>query len=93
MSKPTFAKKPVVVELDGNEFTFNPTVADANNYINELTVDNKVIPAMNYLKRTVEPDQKELLTEYINQVPGLAMELYAKVSTEARGDIKITLKN
>ncbi|WP_187985111.1 putative phage tail assembly chaperone [Vibrio metschnikovii] len=93
MSKPAFATKPVTVEINGTEFTFKPTVTDANNYTNEVMPDNKVAPARTYLLRTVEPDQKDALTELLNAVPGLVVELHSTVHGASKGGITITLKN
>ncbi len=94
MSKtPVFTAKPIIVDVDGNDFEFTPSVMDSNNYINEMSLDNKVVPAYNYLTRTVNSDQKDLLKEYLNAVPGLTMELYGMVSSKAKGGITITLKN
>ncbi|OXX71305.1 hypothetical protein B9J87_10670 [Vibrio sp. V19_P1S1T109] len=93
MSKAAFATKPVTVEINGLEFIFKPTVNDANNYINELSGENKVAPARTYLERTVESDQKQALVELMNTVPGLTIELFGTVYAASKGGITITLKN
>ncbi len=93
MSKPAFTAKPVVLTVGTKDFTFTPSVMDANNYINELKPDSKVVPAFNYLTRSVDPKQKDELKELLNTVPGLTMELYQVVSENAKGGITITLKN
>lgn len=87
------AKKIVVVAIGETEFNFNPTVNDHNNYTNELMADNKVAPAHTFLTRTVKPEQKEELTELLNTVPGLTMELFMAVSKGAKGGIEVSLKN
>lgn len=88
-----FATKPVTVEINSIEFIFKPTVNDANNYINELSGENKVAPARTYLERTVESDQKQALVELMNTVPGLTIELFGTVYAASKGGITITLKN
>ncbi|NOI15776.1 putative phage tail assembly chaperone [Vibrio hepatarius] len=93
MSNPAFTAKPVVLTVGIKDFTFTPSVMDANNYINELKPDSKVVPAYNYLTRSVDPKQKDELKELLNTVPGLTMELYQVVSENAKGGITITLKN
>ncbi|CAH8216776.1 conserved hypothetical protein [Vibrio aestuarianus] len=93
MSKPAFTTKTVTFEIGGTDFKFTPSVNDANNYTNEVMPDNKVAPARTYLLRTVDADQKEALTELLNTVPGLAVELHSKVHDASKGGITITLKN
>lgn len=93
MSNPAFTAKPVILTVGTTDFTFTPSVMDANNYINELKADSKVVPAFNYLTRSVDPKQKDELKELLNTVPGLTMELYQVVSENAKGGITITLKN
>lgn len=92
-TKPAFATKPVVVTVGDIDFKFTPTVADANNYMNSMMPDNKVEPARTYLERTVDKDQKEALIELMNTVPGLTIDLHAKVHNASKGGITITLKN
>jgi hypothetical protein len=93
MTKAAFASKPVIVTIAEIDFTFTPTVNDANNYTNDVTMDNKVAPARTYLERTVVSDQKAELIELLNTVPGLAVELHSTIHEASKGGIKITLKN
>ncbi|WP_295894131.1 putative phage tail assembly chaperone [uncultured Vibrio sp.] len=94
MSKtPLFTAKPVVAAIAGIDFTFTPSVMEANNYINEMTLTDKIVPAYNYLTRSVKTEQKDQLKELLDNVPGLVQELYQTVSSASKGDIKITLKN
>lgn len=92
MIKPVFASKPVEVTIGDTDFEFTPTVQDANNYTNDMMPNNKVAPAYTYLTRTVKPEQKAALTELLDSVPGLTIELYATVSNASKGGIEITLK-
>ncbi|MDN4696292.1 putative phage tail assembly chaperone [Vibrio parahaemolyticus] len=92
-TKPAFTSKPVVVAIASTDFKFTPTVADANNYTNGVSLDNKVEPARTYLERTVDKEQKDTLVELLNTVPGLAVELHQKVHEASKGGITITLKN
>ena len=93
MTKPAFTSKPIVVTVGNTDFTFTPSVMDANNHTNELTQTNKVTPAYSYLMRCVDPKQKDELKTYLDSVPGLIMELWATVANAAKGGIVITLKN
>ncbi|MGF1876663.1 putative phage tail assembly chaperone [Photobacterium frigidiphilum] len=92
MTKVALTTKPVVVTVAGTDFTFTPTVQDANNHTNDLMPNNKVAPAYTYLTRTVQADQKEALIGLIDTVPGLTIELFATVSIASKGGIEITLK-
>ncbi|ARC92812.1 hypothetical protein B6A42_13105 [Vibrio coralliilyticus] len=92
-SKPAFTLKPVVVTVGTTDFTFTPSVTDANNYSNEVMPHDKVVPARTYLTRSVDSKQRDELKGYLDTVPHLTMELYQKVSEAAKGGITITLKN
>lgn len=85
--------KEIILTIGETDFTFSPTVADHNNYTNELMPDNKVAPAHTFLTRTVEPTQKAELVELLDTVPGLAMELFFEINKASRGSLKVTLKN
>jgi len=92
MSKPVFVSQPVVVTIGGVDFTFTPTVTDANNHTNSLLPNDKTAPAFTYLTRTVKPEQKDELVELLNTVPGLIMELFVTVSQASKGGIEVSLK-
>ncbi|CDT98550.1 conserved hypothetical protein [Vibrio coralliirubri] len=92
MTKPVFTSKPVLLTVGATDFEFTPTVQDANNYTNDMMPNNKVAPAYTYLTRTVKADQKDALTELLDTVPGLTIELYATVSNASKGGIEISLK-
>lgn len=92
MSKTSKATQ-VILSIGETDFTFSPTVADHNNYTNELMPDNKIAPAHQFLTRTVEPEQKEELTELLNTVPGLVMEVFMEVNKASKGGVKVVLKN
>ncbi|CAB1250116.1 Protein of uncharacterised function (DUF2765) [Vibrio cholerae] len=51
MTKPAFTTKQVVVSITGIDFKFAPSVADANNYVNAVSGDNKVEPARTVVVR------------------------------------------
>lgn len=92
MSKSTPAKA-IILAIGDKDFTFRPTVVDHNNYTNDLMPNNKIAPAHTFLTRTVELEQKAELTELLETVPGLTMELFIAISEASRGGLKVTLKN
>lgn len=92
MSKSALAKA-IILTIGDKDFTFNPTVADHNNYTNDLMPNNKIAPAHTFLTRTVESEKKVELTELLETVPGLTMDLFITISEASRGGLKVTLKN
>ena len=92
MSKSTLARV-IILTIGTTDFKFSPTVADHNNYTNDLMPDNKIAPAHTFLSRTVEPEQKEALVELLDTVPGLVMEVFMEINKASRGGLKVTLKN
>ena len=91
--KKSAVAKAIVLTIGATDFTFSPTVADHNNYTNDLMPDNKIAPAHTFLSRTVAPEQKEELVELLDTVPGLVMEVFMEISKASRGGLKVTLKN
>jgi hypothetical protein len=85
--------KSIILTVGDTDFEFKPTVKDHNNYTNDMMPDNKIAPAYTLLTRTVKSEQKEALKELLDTVPGLVMELFMVVSKEAKGGIKVSLKN
>lgn len=91
--KKSAVAKAIVLTIGATDFTFSPTVADHNNYTNDLMPDNKIAPAHTFLSRTVAPEQKEALVELLDTVPGLVMEVFMEINKASRGGLKVTLKN
>ena len=87
------AATAIILTIGETDFKFKPTVADHNNYTNDLMPDNKIAPAHTFLSRTVAPEQKEELVELLDTVPGLVMEVFMEISKASRGGLKVTLKN
>ncbi|MBB1272526.1 putative phage tail assembly chaperone [Psychromonas sp. SR45-3] len=91
--KKSAVAKAIVLTIGATDFTFSPTVADHNNYTNDLMPDNKIAPAHTFLSRTVAPEQKEALVELLDTVPGLVMEVFMEINKASRGGLKVALKN
>lgn len=91
--KKSLLAKAITLTIGETDFTFSPTVADHNNYTNDLMPDNKIAPAHTFLSRTVAPEQKEALVELLDTVPGLVMEVFMEINKASRGGLKVTLKN
>lgn len=84
--------RAVIVSVDDVDFEFSPSVMDHNNYTNDLMPDNKVAPAYTFLTRTVKVEQKEALTELLDNVPGFLMDIFMEVNKGAKNGIKVRLK-
>lgn len=85
-------KDSVVVNIGGVDFTFIRDNTAYDQMINDFDSKNKVTPFKDYLLAIVARDQKEELLEIIN-VPGLAMQVAAKVNEVFVPQIEVNVKN
>jgi polyribonucleotide nucleotidyltransferase len=76
----------------GQDITFEPNQTAYNKFINEMTMDNKVVPAHNYLMRIIDADSKDALTEILKR-PGAALQLAGKVNELYAPELEIEVKN
>ncbi|MEZ6877615.1 putative phage tail assembly chaperone [Enterobacter sp. KBR-315C3_2022] len=76
----------------GTNITFEPNQTAYNKFINEMSIDNKVSPAHNYLTRIVATDSKEALAEILKR-PGAALQLVGKVNEIYAPELEIEVKN
>jgi hypothetical protein len=51
----------IKLAVAGIELVFAPNVTAYNKFINDMSMDNKVAPAVGYLNRIVEAESKEAL--------------------------------
>ncbi|QPB43070.1 putative phage tail assembly chaperone [Rodentibacter haemolyticus] len=85
-------KDSVVVNIAGVDFTFIRDNSAFDQMINDMESNNKVTPFKDYLLAIVAREQKEDLLEIIN-VPGLAMQVAAKVNEVFVPQIEVNVKN
>ncbi|EBI1588863.1 hypothetical protein FKY70_15265 [Salmonella enterica] len=81
----------ITLTIAGADIRFIPTEAIYNKFVNEMTMDNKVAPAKNYLMRCVHPEDKEALEKLIHR-PGAALQIAAKLNEDFAVDLDITVK-
>ncbi|EDR5175619.1 hypothetical protein CEH78_001507 [Salmonella enterica] len=81
----------ITLVVAGSAVRFTPTESIYNKFVNEMTMDNKISPAKNYLMRCVHPEDKEVLEKVINR-PGAAMQIAAKLNEEFVVDLDVTVK-
>lgn len=82
--------KPIKLKIDGKPVTFNVDAAAFDKYLNELTPNNKVAPARNFLTRTVATEDREALKSVLEK-PGAGLQVAAKLIEEFTPDIEIEL--
>lgn len=76
----------------GTELVFEPNQTAYNKFINEMSMDNKVAPATNYLNRIVALESKEALVGIISR-PGAALQIVGKVNEIYAPELEIEVKN
>lgn len=85
-------KQTITATVNGTDIHFEPTTAAYNKYINELTMDDKVAPAHNYLNRVVAAESKEALADVL-KLTGASLKLAAKVNEAFVPELEISIKN
>jgi hypothetical protein len=74
------------------ELVFEPNTTAFNKFINEMTMENKIAPANNYLRRIISAESKESLDKLLD-VPGAALQLVEAVNSQYAPKLEIDLKN
>lgn len=82
----------ITLVVKGKELVFEPNQVAYNKMINEMSMDNKIAPAHNYLTRIISPETKEALGEIL-KLPGAALALVGKVNDIYIPDLEIEVKN
>lgn len=85
-------KQTITLTVNDTDLHFEPTTQAYNKYINELTMDDKVAPAHNYLNRVVAADSKEELAKLL-RLTGAGLKLAAKVNEAFVPELEISIKN
>ncbi|WGE29416.1 putative phage tail assembly chaperone [Edwardsiella tarda] len=81
----------ITLQVGGYTLRFTPTEALYNKLINEMSMDNKVAPAKNYLMRCIHDDDKPALKTLID-LPGVALGMVSALNEEFLPDLDITVK-
>jgi len=89
-------KKNIVLTIDDDEngeidLAFTITLAGYNQYINQLTPNNKIQPSHNFLMACVDDKSKPKLREMIKQ-PGIPVMLASELVNDYQADVTITVK-
>ncbi|OCG60808.1 putative phage tail assembly chaperone [Gilliamella sp. Nev3-1] len=83
----------ITLTINGTDITFEPTKLAYNTYINDITMNDKIAPATNFLRRTVLADDKEKLNEILDTYVGAALQIIEKVIKQYAPDLEIEVKN
>ncbi|MCX8578459.1 putative phage tail assembly chaperone [Gilliamella sp. B2717] len=83
----------ITLTINGTDVTFEPTKLAYNSYINDITMNDKVAPATNFLRRTVVPEDKDKLNEILEKHVGAALQIIEKIIKQFVPDLEIEIKN
>lgn len=83
----------ITLTINGTDVTFEPTKLAYNSYINDITMNDKIAPATNFLRRTVIAEHKEKLTEILDKHVGAALQIIEKIIKQFVPDLEIEIKN
>ncbi|WP_409311541.1 putative phage tail assembly chaperone [Pectobacterium sp. B1J-3] len=82
----------IVLAIAGKELTFEPNTVAYNGLINEMAMDNKIAPAVTYLRRIASAESKNDLDELL-KLPGAALQIAEAVNTRYAPKLEIEVKN
>lgn len=82
----------IELTVGGVALVFEPNQTAYNKFINEMSMDNKVAPAINYLNRIIASESKEAFTDIVKR-PGAALQLAGKINEIYAPELEIEVKN
>lgn len=83
----------IKLSINGTDITFKPSKLAYNSYINDITMNDKIAPATNFLRRIVLPEDKEKLNEILDNHAGASLQIVEKVIRQFAPDLEIEIKN
>lgn len=81
----------IKVRGETHQVRFQPTLADFNKFTNDMSMSDKVVPTVKYLKRVVVDEDKDTLDTLLN-IPSMAMNLAGELNELYIGEIEIEVK-
>lgn len=82
----------IELTVAGVALVFTPNTTAYNKFINEMSMDNKVSPAVSYLNRIVVAESKDALADIIKR-PGAALQIVSKINDIYAPELEIEVKN
>ena len=84
-------KDIITLVIGGEEFAFGVTIEHYNLFVNRMTLDSKVAPAVNLCRDTlVDREQLPKLNALLDR--GLALDIAGKLIEEFRPKVEIEVK-
>ncbi len=83
----------ITLTISGTDITFEPTKLAYNAYINDITMNDKIAPATNFLRRIVLPEDKEKLNDILENHIGAQLQISEKILKQYAPDLDIEIKN
>ena len=88
--KDRIMERKISLTVNDQDMHFTVSLADYNKYVNELTLNNKVAPARNFLMRCVDADSREALREFVDQ-PSMGLQIVSALLEEYMPEVNITV--
>lgn len=83
----------IKLSINGTDVVFNANKLAYNSYINDITMTDKIAPAVNFLRRIVLPEYKDVLNEILENHAGAALQIAEKIIKQFAPDLEIEIKN
>lgn len=80
----------ITLNINGDKLVFDVTTKAYDKYINDFAMNDKIVPAKNFLNRTCKDECKDALKKYMN-MPGVASQLAMKILDEFTPEVEITV--
>lgn len=81
----------ITLTIGGVDVAFEPNEVAYNSYINEMAMDNKVAPSIEYVRAIVSRDSKDALAAILKK-PGAAIQIAAAVNKQYAPELDIVVK-
>ncbi|EEZ6654338.1 hypothetical protein DBT58_003226 [Escherichia coli] len=81
----------ITLTIGGVDVVFEPNDVAYNSYINEMAMDNKVAPSIEYVRAIVSRDSKDALAAILKK-PGAAIQIAAAVNKQYAPELDIVVK-
>ena len=77
----------ITLTISGVDVVFEPNEVAYNSFINEMAMDNKVTPSVEYVRAIVSRESKDILKK-----PGAAIQIAAAVNKQYAPELDIVVK-
>ncbi|HCM1923109.1 TPA: putative phage tail assembly chaperone [Salmonella enterica subsp. salamae serovar 16:m,t:e,n,x] len=84
-------EETITLTIGGVDIVFEPNEVAYNSYINEMAMDNKIAPSIEYVRAIVSRDSKDALAAILKK-PGAAIQIAAAVNKQYAPELDIVVK-